>query len=56
MIDFIQAAQTAAQAGEAAAAATQEVTRMGLWELFMKGGWLMWPLLILGGVTVFIFV
>ena len=29
---------------------------MGLWELFMKGGWLMWPLLILGGVTVFIFV
>ena len=29
---------------------------MGLWELFTKGGWLMWPLLILGGVTIFIFV
>ena len=56
MIDFIQAAQTAAATGEVAAAATDEVTRMGLWELFMKGGWLMWPLLILGGVTVFIFV
>ncbi|MFI3288880.1 MAG: MotA/TolQ/ExbB proton channel family protein [Rikenellaceae bacterium] len=29
---------------------------MGLWELFTKGGWLMWPLLALGGVTIFIFV
>ncbi|MCH5335654.1 MAG: MotA/TolQ/ExbB proton channel family protein [Alistipes sp.] len=35
---------------------TGETARMGLWELFTKGGWLMWPLLILGGVTVFIFV
>ena len=56
MIDFLQAAEAAASAGEAAAAANSEVTRMGLWELFTKGGWLMWPLLILGGVTVFIFV
>ena len=56
MIDFIQAAQTAAQAGEVAQAAAEEVASMGLWELFLKGGWLMWPLLILGGVTVFIFV
>jgi biopolymer transport protein ExbB len=55
MIDFIQAADTMVATGEAAAAAA-EVTRMGLWELFMKGGWLMWPLLLLGGVTVFIFV
>ena len=55
MIEFIQAAQAAATAGEVASA-TAEVTRMGLWELFLKGGWLMWPLLILGGVTVFIFV
>ncbi len=31
-------------------------TQMGLWELFSKGGWLMWPLLALGGVTIFIFV
>ena len=29
---------------------------MGLWTLFTKGGWLMWPLLALGGVTIFIFV
>ncbi len=36
------------------AATTQ--TEMGLWELFAKGGWLMWPLLALGGVTIFIFV
>ncbi len=40
-------------------AATQEVaeqSQMGLWELFGKGGWLMWPLVALGGVTIFIFV
>ena len=55
MIEFLQAAETAAVAGQAAAVA-EDVTRMGLWELFLKGGWLMWPLLILGGITVFIFV
>ncbi len=38
------------------AATTTTQTQMGLWELFSKGGWLMWPLLALGGVTVFIFV
>ena len=36
--------------------AVVEQTRMGLGELFMKGGWLMWVLLILGGITIFIFV
>ncbi len=41
-------------AAEVAATTTQ--SQMGLWELFSKGGWLMWPLLALGGVTVFIFV
>ena len=46
MIEFIQAAETVAATGEAAAVAAEEVTRMGLWELFSKGGWLMWPLLI----------
>ena len=46
MITFLQAAEVAAT----------EEARMGLWELFTKGGWLMWPLLILGGVTIFIFV
>jgi biopolymer transport protein ExbB len=29
---------------------------MGFGALFLKGGWLMWPLLALGGVTVYIFV
>lgn len=47
MINFLQAAD---------AVAMSEGTRMGLWELFTKGGWLMWPLLLLGGVTIFIFV
>ena len=28
---------------------------MGLGELFLAGGWLMWPLLALGGLTIFIF-
>ncbi len=41
-------------ATEAVATTTQ--TQMGLWELFTKGGWLMWPLLALGGLTIFIFV
>ena len=41
---------------QAAEVAATEEARMGLWELFTKGGWLMWPLLILGGVTIFIFV
>lgn len=39
---------------EVATTTTQE--QMGLWELFTKGGWLMWPLLAMGGVTIFIFV
>ncbi len=36
--------------------ATTTQSEMGLWELFTKGGWLMWPLLALGGLTIFIFV
>ena len=43
MINLLQAAQTAAN-------------EIGLWELFSKGGWLMWVLLLLGGLTIFIFV
>ena len=50
---FLQAAEAAQAVQEIAA---EESVRMGLWELFTKGGWLMWPLLALGGVTVFIFV
>ena len=45
MMTFLQAAE---------AVATSEETRMGLWKLFSMGGWLMWPLLALGGVTIFI--
>lgn len=41
---------------EAAGVAADEANKMGLWELFNKGGWLMWVLLLLGGLTVFIFV
>ena len=57
MIEFLQAAQgAAAVAGETAEAAVTNDVSMSLWELFTKGGWLMWPLLILGGITIFIFV
>ena len=45
MFTLLQAADLAA-----------ETTHMGLGELFLKGGWLMWVLLLLGGVAVFIFV
>ena len=33
-----------------------EAGQMSLWQLFTSGGWLMWVLLALGGVTIFIFV
>ncbi|MDY3979720.1 MAG: MotA/TolQ/ExbB proton channel family protein [Tidjanibacter sp.] len=39
-----------------AAIETAPVKTMSFGELFLAGGWLMWPLLLLGGVTVFIFV
>ena len=35
---------------------TTEAGQMSLWQLFNSGGWLMWVLLALGGVTIFIFV
>lgn len=34
----------------------EKAAEMSLWELFNGGGWLMWVLLVLGGVTIFIFV
>ena len=46
MIHLLQAAETVANG----------VDEIGLWELFGKGGWLMWVLLLLGGLTIFIFV
>ena len=38
-----------------AVAAEQTAKPMGLGDLFLAGGFLMWPLLILGGAAVFIF-
>ena len=46
MITLLQATEVVAN----------ETAKMGLWELFTKGGWLMWVLLLLGGFTIFIFV
>ena len=48
MFKLLQAAEVAEQVTEAG--------QMSLWQLFNSGGWLMWVLLMLGGVTVFIFV
>lgn len=48
MVKFLQAADLAV--------ATAAAENISLWELFNKGGWLMWVLLLLGGVTIFIFV
>ncbi|MFR9603490.1 MAG: MotA/TolQ/ExbB proton channel family protein [Rikenellaceae bacterium] len=49
MVNFMQVAAEGA-------AVVEQSQQMGLWELFTKGGWLMWPLVALGGVTIFIFV
>lgn len=48
---LLQASQMVDVVGEAAA----EPIKMNFFELFKAGGWLMWPLLALGGVTIFIF-
>ena len=52
MIKFMQAADEAAKA---VAGKVSEASSMSLWDLFNQGGWLMWVLLLLGGVTIFIF-
>ena len=44
------------QAAEVVEEVAASAAKMSLWELFNKGGWLMWVLLLLGGVTIFIFV
>lgn len=50
---MLQVADSAALVNEV----VEETSKsMSLWELFNAGGWLMWVLLVLGGVTVFIFV
>ena len=52
MLKILQAADVAAKV------ATESVaeSKMSLWALFNQGGLLMWVLLLLGGVTIFIFV
>ncbi len=53
MIQMLQAVDTTALVDEMVETTTKSMT---LWELFQSGGWLMWLLLVLGGVVVFIFV
>lgn len=45
MFTFLQISEAAASSAE----------KMSLWALFSKGGWLMWVLLILGGLAIYIF-
>ena len=53
--EITQAAQnTIESVTTTAQTATSEA--MGFGELFLAGGWLMWPLLLLGGLVIFIFV
>ena len=57
MIALLQAAEAAANMEQGVADIVEtHASTMSLGQLFMAGGWLMWPLLLLGGVTVFIFV
>ena len=57
MIKLLQAANAATEAVEQTVQSVENVaSQMSLWELFNKGGFLMWVLLLLGGVTIFIFV
>ncbi|MBO7300697.1 MAG: MotA/TolQ/ExbB proton channel family protein [Tidjanibacter sp.] len=51
---MIRLLQGVALTGEATVAAAEKT--MGFGELFLAGGLLMWPLLLLGGVVIFIFV
>ncbi len=49
MLNFLQTA-------EVVEIVTETTEKMGFGQLFLKGGFLMWVLLVLGGVTIFIFV
>ena len=53
---MIKLLQTAEQVVETVAVETAAVKEMSLWEMFNAGGWLMWVLVVLGGITIFIFV
>ena len=59
MIELLNASgvdSLAYAAGEVVEKVAEKATEMSLWDLFKGGGWLMWVLLLLGGVTIFIFV
>ena len=59
MIEFLQASgvdSLPAVVGEVVGKVVEKTTEMSLWQLFKGGGWLMWVLLLLGCVTIFIFV
>ena len=53
---MIKLLQTAEQVVETVAVETAAAKEMSLWEMFNAGGWLMWVLVVLGGITIFIFV
>ena len=53
---MIKLLQTAEQVVETVAVETAATKEMSLWEMFNAGGWLMWVLVVLGGITIFIFV
>jgi biopolymer transport protein ExbB len=57
MINFLNVGDSLVS-NEPVKKATEEVVdkTMSFWELFSAGGWLMWVLLLLGGVAIFIFV
>ena len=57
MINFLNVGDSLVSS-EPVKKATEEVVdkTMSFWELFSAGGWLMWVLLLLGGVAIFIFV
>jgi biopolymer transport protein ExbB len=50
---FMQAAEGVAEITEGFVPAAKT---MSFWDLFTSGGWLMWVLLLLGGIAVFLFV
>ena len=56
MIKLLQAANAVEAVEQTVQSVENVASQMSLWELFNKGGFLMWVLLLLGGVTIFIFV
>ena len=58
---FLQATEVVAEAAQGVAEIAEgmevpAVKSMSFWDLFTSGGWLMWALLLLGGIAIFLFV